>query len=116
MACLKCGRETENKEVFCAECLQVMENSTPIKPGTPVAIPQRPKTERRVPAPKQTKPEEIIGKLNKTIKRLWVAVSLLAVLFTASAGALGYLLYLNYNEPELGSNYNTISTDTGGNR
>ena len=40
MDCLKCGKETEEKNVFCADCLAVMARY-PVKPGTPVQLPRR---------------------------------------------------------------------------
>lgn len=40
MNCLKCGKETVGNQVFCADCLEIMKNC-PVKPGTPVHIPQR---------------------------------------------------------------------------
>lgn len=42
MYCLKCGKETEADNVFCAGCLEVMEKY-PVKPGTAVYIPSRKK-------------------------------------------------------------------------
>ena len=40
MACLRCGKPTEENQVFCPECLEVME-SQPVKPDTPIQIPNR---------------------------------------------------------------------------
>lgn len=40
MSCMRCGKETEESQVFCAECLADMERH-PVKPGTPVQLPVR---------------------------------------------------------------------------
>ena len=40
MNCMKCGKTTTNEQVFCDDCLQVMAKH-PVKPGTPVYLPQR---------------------------------------------------------------------------
>ena len=113
MECLKCGRETRDKDVFCPQCLTVMENA-PVKPDTPVILPQIRSSEKKSPAKKQPKPDETIARLRSTIKRLWAAVALLAVLFCACVGTLTFLLYRSYNSaPVIGSNYNTISPESG---
>lgn len=111
MQCLKCGRETKNREVFCPDCLEVMA-AAPVKPDTPVILPERDKLAKRTPKKKQPKAEKIIAQLNKKVRRLWIAVAVLAVLFSASFGALAYLVYRDYTQPAIGSNYNTVSTET----
>lgn len=40
MYCLKCGNETENEQVFCKHCLEVMDKY-PVKAGTHVQLPRR---------------------------------------------------------------------------
>ena len=40
MACLKCGRETIDPQVFCNTCQEVLARY-PVKPGTPVQLPIR---------------------------------------------------------------------------
>lgn len=40
MSCMRCGKETNEGQVFCAECLADMERH-PVKPGTPIQLPQR---------------------------------------------------------------------------
>ncbi len=43
MKCMRCGNQTEENQVFCAECLEDMERQ-PVKPGTPVLLPDRKKS------------------------------------------------------------------------
>lgn len=40
MSCMRCGKETDENQVFCAECLADMERH-PVKPGTPIQLPTR---------------------------------------------------------------------------
>lgn len=40
MKCIRCGKKTEENQVFCAECLKDMERH-PVKPGTPIQLPNR---------------------------------------------------------------------------
>ncbi len=40
MGCLKCGRDLDEGQVFCRECLKFMENH-PVQPGTAVLLPTR---------------------------------------------------------------------------
>lgn len=42
MQCMKCGREIPVGQVFCEECLAEMA-AYPVKPGTVVTLPNRPK-------------------------------------------------------------------------
>lgn len=40
MSCMRCGKETDENQVFCTECLKDMEQQ-PVKPGTPIQLPNR---------------------------------------------------------------------------
>lgn len=40
MACLRCGKKTDENQIFCPECLEIMEKQ-PVKPDTPIQIPNR---------------------------------------------------------------------------
>ncbi len=106
MECMKCGRPTEENQVFCPDCLAVMAQS-PVKSGTPVLIPQRPERVR-VPPTKEEKPEEIIQKLELRIRKLRRAVALLLVLVLGCVGFLVYHFYeTNHDLPAIGQNYST---------
>ena len=41
MNCMKCGKETDENQIFCEDCLAVMEKY-PVKPGVVVQIPVQP--------------------------------------------------------------------------
>ena len=40
MSCMRCGKEIDEGQVFCVECLTDMERH-PVKPGTPIQLPPR---------------------------------------------------------------------------
>lgn len=109
MNCLKCGRETQEKEVFCPDCLAQMA-AYPVKQDTAVVLPQRKPKDRRGSQRKMPKTEELILQLHQKVKRLWITVIILAIAFTAAAGSLAVMLYQEWNEPEMGSNYSTFSS------
>lgn len=109
MDCLKCGRQTKDKEVFCPDCLAVMAVS-PVKSDTPVILPQRKASTPRSAQKKIPKAEEIITQLQKKLKALRIAVAVLLILFTIAAGGLGVMLYQQWSEPEMGSNYSTFTS------
>ena len=118
MQCLKCGRNIELEQVFCADCLAEMEKY-PVKPGVVVQIPNRPVTavqkksgirRRNLPTP-----EEQVKRLRKRVRIL----SLLLTLFIAATCVLGYFTakqYIDNIDKVLpGQNYSTIeeSSDSG---
>lgn len=109
MDCLKCGRETQKNEVFCPDCLTQMAAS-PVKPDTPVVLPQRIPKDRRTSQKKTVKPEELIVQLQTKVKHLWITVAVLAIALTAAAGSLAVMLYQEWTEPEMGSNYSTFAS------
>lgn len=113
MECLKCGRETAGKEIFCTECLNDMEKF-PVKTGTPVVIPKREEPRRQVPQKKAPKPEEIISGLNQTIHRLRTTVCVLLILLALALAGLGFSIWYDVEDPEPGFNYSTVINPTKG--
>ena len=109
MECMKCGRETQKNNVFCADCLAEMEKY-PVKQDTPVVLPQRQQKERKNNQKKSTKPEDIIAQLQKRVRQLWIAVLILAVLLLAAGSALAVNLYRHSTPDDLGSNYSTFTS------
>lgn len=92
MNCMKCGKTTTNEQVFCDDCLQVMAKH-PVKPGTPVYLPQRQeapagkKTGRRV---RELPVEEQLKDLQKRNRRLrrWLLITGLLL-----AGNIGFSIW-----------------------
>lgn len=80
MNCIRCGKETEENQVFCKECLQDMERH-PVSAGTPIQLPNR---ENRGPTKRSSfrvaasKWENQIFRLKYTIVWLIILIILLA--------------------------------------
>ena len=95
MSCIKCGKEVSGSNVFCNECLAEMEKY-PVKPGTPLMLPNRPNlavTHKR-PRRRFPKAEEKISGLKNTVTWLCVLCGLLLVSLVLSV-MLNILLLSN---------------------
>ena len=116
MYCLKCGREVYEDQVFCSDCIAVMEKY-PVKPGTVILLPKRREgnggsrpTVRR----KTLTAEEQIRKLRRGIRNLiilWV-VTFLAL---CAMSILGISYILEQQDFDLGQNYSVITPKETGN-
>lgn len=111
MYCLKCGKETESEQVFCQQCLDIMEQY-PVNPGTVARIPHRAgnSTVKKVNRRKILNPEDQITRL-KVINRTLLA------LFGASLVVLGIFAWLYFEainnlpktpETSKGTNYQIV--------
>ncbi|MBO5316898.1 MAG: zinc ribbon domain-containing protein [Oscillospiraceae bacterium] len=108
MYCLKCGKEIAEEQVFCPDCLAVME-AYPVKPDTVVHIPQRaphtPEKRHRTVSPK-----EQIYQLQKTVRWLMLTATVLMVVLLLTVAMLLHQL----DKPSspgglpLGQNYTTF--------
>lgn len=110
MKCLKCGQQTKQDQVFCPDCLEQMERY-PVKPDTPVILPQRRLKERKLTPKKQTKAEEMNAKLQDKVRRLWICVAILSALLLVVTGLYATQLMRQWENQEIGSNYSTYNTD-----
>ena len=92
MFCLKCGKETQENQVFCETCLQVMDQY-PVKPDAAIHLPDRQRSYLKKTAHRKRVPtqDEVIARLKKTNRCLiWsLAILLLIVLV---AGTVLYFL------------------------
>ena len=96
MSCLRCGRETAEKQVFCELCLSDMKKY-PVKPGTSIQLPSRSaQDEVRKPRPKVPTLEEEYDKLLHAIRVLLLAMAGLLMAFAICAG----LLISNLNQQD----------------
>ena len=112
MYCLKCGNETDNEQIFCAHCLEVMEKY-PIKPGTPVQLPRRDaaSVQKKQSRRRNLTPEEQIVHLRVLVRMLLALLGVVSVL-------LGIFIGLYFQpgdsapEPEapIGQNYSVDPT------
>ena len=94
MPCMKCGRKIKDRQVFCEECLAIMD-TYPVKPGTPIQLPAPPpKTAAPTKASKrrQRKPDEQIAYQRATIRWLSVALIVAIVSFIVVAAMLLWVL------------------------
>ena len=107
MNCMKCGREVEEDQVFCQECLEQMENE-PIRISTPVHIPRQP-TKGTTTHHAVLHPEDEIRRLERANERLRVWVILLAMASLLLAMAVYHKEVASVVE-ELGKNYSVVET------
>ena len=90
MHCLKCGKDTKNEQVFCPQCLAVMD-TYPVKADVHIQLPNNANREGPKKAGKKRRPpslDEQLATLRRRNRRLVIAL-LVAMLLL---GAAGYLL------------------------
>ncbi len=89
---MKCGREIDEAQVFCPECLTEMEKY-PVKPGTVVQLPARPKV---APVRKNTRRRPQLNQdeqIKHLKKRVWILRSLLALTMALLITATSFLIW-----------------------
>ena len=118
MQCLKCGKKTADNQVFCEECLAVMQ-AYPVKPGIPIQLPQRENrtTEKKALPRKDATSAEQIAQLRATIRWLLITVAVLSVMLLSTAAMLIHTLEsnppnLNIGKSDIGKNYTTTDAAT----
>ena len=111
MYCLKCGKETEENQVFCDSCQEAMQ-AYPVKPGTVVhIIPRQQRHHEKQPARrKDADREEQLNKLRLMIRFLAAVVAVLAILLCATAGMLIHALDVKPPDNPIGRNYTTTTS------
>lgn len=111
MFCMKCGREIEEGQVFCHDCLSDMAKY-PVKPGTAIQLPRRREfaPARKTFARRKTPtPEEQIRKLKKSLRTMIIVWVITFLLFCASLyPAVSYILEEEHFLP--GQNYSLIDS------
>ena len=110
MNCMKCGRETKGKQVFCEECLADMEKY-PIEPGTPVQIPVRPDAQNYRPVSRRRKKsaEERLKRSRKAIAWLAGTVAVLVLVIALGACSLARMIAYRREQENIGKNYSTVA-------
>ena len=116
MGCLKCGKETEESQIFCNSCLETME-AYPIKPGTPVVLPQRASNHHhheKASSRKELSPEQQIQLLRKLLRWFAAVIALLSVLLCITGVMLIHSLSKKAaplpGTDNIGRNYTTTDT------
>lgn len=114
MSCMKCGRDIEEGQVFCNDCLEVMAKY-PVKPGIAIQLPKRkdhsPVRKTAAKRKQPPTPEEQIRKLKKRIRGL--VLLWLVTLALLAATVYPTVMYFTGNRFLMpGQNYTTVtSTD-----
>ena len=111
MTCMKCGKETNASQVFCNECLTEMEKH-PVKPDTPVQLPQRPTQDKPSPRTREQTPADTIRSLRGLVRWLTILITILSLLLCATAAFLLHTLDKSANDNPIGRNYTTNTTGT----
>ena len=112
MQCMKCGRDLEAGQVFCAECQEVMAKY-PVKPGTVVQLPHRSgenSAKKQQPRRRTIPLEDQIALLRQLVKKLVVALLVVILLFAGACYVAITQFLKNHNKQALGQNYSVSQT------
>lgn len=112
MKCMKCGREIQESQVFCQDCLLEMEKH-PIKPGTVVQLPRRVETTgtKKLHSRRRgnVSPEEQVKLLKKRVRILTIAlIAAIALLVALAFPTVEHLMEKNEILP--GQNYSAVTS------
>ena len=110
MFCVKCGKKIAEDQVFCPECLAVMERY-PVKPGTTVHLPNRPESssaKKVVSRKKEVTPERIIIRQRRWIRALSGLLVLCMLLLGGAVYMLNRAMTEEPTDETIGQNYGTI--------
>ena len=94
MHCMKCGRKIKDRQVFCEECLAIMD-TYPVKPGTPIQLPPPPSknsTPAKANKRRQRNSEQQIAYQRITIRWLSLALTVSILSFIVVAAMLLWVL------------------------
>lgn len=111
--CLKCGREIEEGQVFCNDCLVQMAKY-PVKPGTAVQLPSRGSAavSKKVHSRRRGKaaPEEQLKALKVRVRILSILLAACVVLLIVLS--VFTLRYMSANRLLPGQNYSAVTATT----
>ena len=109
--CLKCGKKTEDRSVFCGECLAIMEQY-PVKPGTVVHLLRRqPLWDAKAASDfEEVNPSEQLAHQRSMIRWLTAVIAGLSVLLLLTAVLLIHTLDKDQPIPVIGRNYTTSTS------
>ena len=87
MSCMKCGKDTEDGQGFCAHCLEGME-AYPVKPDAHIQLPIRTGADHHKRQTRKSKPahRRQAESLRKQIVWMWAVIVLLILALAASLG------------------------------
>ena len=107
MNCMKCGREVEEEQVFCPDCLEQMA-AEPVKISAPVHIPRQPARPPGTHRPTLHMEEEL-RRLERANERLRIWIILLAMATLLLGMAMYHKEFADVVE-ELGKNYSVVES------
>lgn len=107
MNCMKCGKKIADSAVFCENCLANMELH-PVKPGTPVNLPNRSREEKKAPPKKRPTPEQRLKKAHTAIKWLVGILVVMSLLLAIVIAMLGTTIRERDTKTNIGQNYSAI--------
>lgn len=110
MACLKCGRDTAEGQVFCPDCLAQMTRY-PVQPGTIIQIPNRKSSAQRRTAKRRFLPPEEQVKLLRARLRTLTVLFLVVLLLAVGSSALVIRALVRRRLPT-GQNYSSTNIST----
>lgn len=114
MSCLKCGKNTEEKQAFCSECLALMEKY-PVKPGIAIHLPRRDsivQEKKAVIRHREPTAAEQLTHLQKTVRWLLGMIAILSILLLLTAGMLLHIMSKDSPAGNIGRNYTTSDIGT----
>ena len=87
MSCMKCGKDTEDGQAFCARCLEGME-AYPVKPDAHIQLPNHKAEESSKKQTRKSRPrkQRQAANLRKQIRWMWAVIILLLLALAASLG------------------------------
>ena len=112
MACLKCGKSTQEGQAFCGECLELMQKY-PVKPGTAIHLPHREalNPEKKPPVRhREPTAAEQVENLRRMTHWLLGIIAVLSVLLLLTAGMLLHVISKEASSGTIGRNYTTAGT------
>ncbi len=102
--CMKCGRQIPAGDVFCPDCLKIAEKY-PIKPGTPIHLPNLQKRIKRVAKVRAVSPEEQMLSLQKKLRRRNFIIFLLILSLLLAVAVLAHFFFAPETKAIIGQNY-----------
>lgn len=112
MQCIKCGRDIEEPNVFCDECLADMKKY-PVRPGTVVQLPKYHEPVQKKQPVKRKPPVTLEDQLKLVRKwaRMLAAALAVSILLLLGAGYLIVREYIGKSDKLLpGQNYSAATT------
>ena len=113
MKCLRCARETADRQVFCNVCLDDMARH-PVRSDTPIYLPVRkvsvaPKSKRR--HRRERTAEEIVFILRKRVRVLTALVVILLMMLAAAVTGVWLAKRQGggFSIPDIGQNFQSIT-------